>query len=158
MPHTVLTFLNMIDNGLYVDTTIDYAKNNVIRGGNPSTVEPSNVKTNVLAKFANFGYSAHNTLFFENESSSNTPCRQFSFGLNERGPGFIIHKTNYIDDKNNPYNCPGVVTKGRNTLARLMNSHTKDNSGELTWKVPIVATYIVSLEDEDGDGEDRSEL
>jgi hypothetical protein len=33
MPHTVLTFLNMVENGLYVDTTVDFAKDKIIRGG-----------------------------------------------------------------------------------------------------------------------------
>ena len=60
MPHTVLTFLNMIDNGLYVDTTIDFAKDKIIRGGTLASVEPQlgkNMKSTVLRRFANFGYS-----------------------------------------------------------------------------------------------------
>lgn len=146
LPHTVLTLLNMIDNGLYVDTTIDSVQNRIIKGGSPSTVEPQHTKSNVLRRFANFGYSAYNTLFFENESSPNTPCRQMSFGLDERGPGFMIYVTNDIAE--NHFNCPGVVTKGRETLERLLNSHISNDNGQLTWKVPIVATYLVSVEDE----------
>lgn len=150
MPHTVLTFLNMVDNGLYVDTTIDFVKNKVIQGGSLGSVEPQlgkNMKTTVLRRFANFGYSAHNTMFFEGEQSHNAPCRHSSFGINGRGPGFVIYLTNEVEG--NPTNCPGVVVKGRDTLERLMHAHTNSpNGGELTWKVPIVATYLVSLEDE----------
>jgi hypothetical protein len=135
------------------------------------------MKSTVLRRFANFGYSgkfqmvfycvlcwrvkgvssshtnvcptdsAHNTLFFDNEESHNAPCRHSSFGLYERGPGFIIYLTNDIEKA--PNNCPGVVVKGRDTLERLVRAHTNTpDGGELTWKVPIVATYLVALEDE----------
>ena len=150
MPHTVLTFLNMVDNGLYVDTTIDFVKNKVIQGGSLGSVEPQlgkNMVSSVLRRFANFGYSAHQTLFFDNEGSHNAPCRHSSFSLNERGPGFKIYLTNDIEGS--PQNCPGVVVKGRDTLERLVHAHTNTpEGGELTWKVPIVATYLVALEDE----------
>ena len=140
----------MVDNGLYVDTTIDFVGGRVVRGGNPSTVEPQSAKSAVLRRFANFGYSAHNTLFFDNESSPDTPCRHSSFGLNERGPGFKIYMTNdNIGDNNNANNCPGIITKGRDTLERLMlNSHTNEQ-GELTWKVPIVATFLRSVSEDE---------
>ncbi|CAB9498037.1 expressed unknown protein [Seminavis robusta] len=152
MPHTVLTFLNLIDNGLYVDTTIDFQKDKIIKGGSLASVEPQagkNLRSTVLRRFANFGYSAHNTLFFENESSPNAPCRHSSFGLHERGPGFIIYLTNDIPEGENPNNCPGVIVKGRDTLERVLHAHTNTrDGGELTWKVPIVATYLASVEDE----------
>ena len=60
MPHTVLTFLNMVDNGLYVDTTIDFVKDKIVRGGSLASVEPQlgkNMKSTVLRRFANLGYS-----------------------------------------------------------------------------------------------------
>ena len=150
MPHTVLTFLNLVDNGLYVDTSIDFQKDKVIMGGSLASVEPrlgQNIHSTVLRRFANFGYSAHNTLFFDQESSPNAPCRHSSFGLHERGPGFIIYLTN--DVEHNPSNCPGVIVKGRDTLERILHAHTNTREGgELTWKVPIVAAHLVSAEDE----------
>jgi cyclophilin family peptidyl-prolyl cis-trans isomerase len=154
MPHTVWTFLNLVDKGLYVDTTIDFQKDKVIRGGGLDSVEPQkgkNLKSAVMRRFANFGYSVHNTLFFDQESSPNTPCRHSSFALHERGPGFVVYLTNDIssssrEGKSNPNNCPGVIVKGRDTLERILHAHTNaQEGGELTWKVPVVATYLVSV-------------
>jgi hypothetical protein len=164
MPHTVLTFLNLVENGLYVDTTIDFQKDKIIRGGSLDSVEPQkgkNLKSSVLRRFANFGYSAHNTLFFDQESSRNTPCRHSSFALHERGPGFVVYLTNDIasEGKSNPNNCPGVIFKGRDTLERIVHAHTNaQEGGELTWKVPIVATYLVSGGDGDRGGAKNDEL
>ena len=153
LPHTVLTVLNMIDNGLYVDTTIGYVRNGVVRGGNPMAVEPQSTKSGVLRRFANFGYSAHNTLFFDNESSPDTPCRHSSFGLLERGPGFKIYMTkdnnNDSIDGGNHNNCPGIITKGRETMERLVAQMKTNEHGELVSKVRILATSIRSVSQED---------
>lgn len=144
MPHTVLTFLNMIDNGLYVDTAIDFLSSKAIGGGSPNAIEAKDQKATVLRRFASFGLSAYQTLFFENESSPNFPCRASRFGLNERGPGFVI----YMDDEteHNQNNCFGVIQTGRDTLRRIAASHANDN-GQLTSRIPIVATYITTVDD-----------
>lgn len=131
----------MIDNGLYVDTTIDFVRNGVVRGGNPLVVEPQSTKSGVLRRFANFGYNAHNTLFFDNESSPDTPCRHSSFGLHERGPGFKIYMTN--DNHNN--NCPGIITKGLDTIEKFMTQMDTNEHGELRSKIPVLATFLRSV-------------
>jgi hypothetical protein len=86
MPHTVLTFLNMIDHGLYVDTTIDFKSDKIIGGGNPYSVASTDLKSKVLRRFADIGLSSYRTLFFEDESSPNSPCSASHFSLDNRGP------------------------------------------------------------------------
>ena len=142
MPHTVYTFLNMIDHGLYVDTAIDFKSDKIVGGGDPYTVTPSSLKSKVLKRFADIGLSYYRTLFFEKESSPNSPCRASRFSLNDRGPGFMIYLDDEID--NNLNNCFGVIQTGRDTLRRIAESQASRENGQLTSKIPIVATYIAT--------------
>lgn len=84
MAHTVWTFLNLIENGLYIDTMIESATSEAIKLGNPTSITHSQLQTKVNRRYEQAGFSTDNTLFTDTESSVDATCRQYSFGLNHR--------------------------------------------------------------------------
>jgi cyclophilin family peptidyl-prolyl cis-trans isomerase len=107
MPHTVYTFLTLVDAGLYHSTTI--ARNSdkdEIVGGSKSSGKN---KSNLLRKYAEAGYGTHPLLFTE---VSTADCNDdFSFGIVSRGPEFAIG--------NSLTSCFGRVTVGQDVLSTL---------------------------------------
>jgi hypothetical protein len=52
----------------------------------------------------------------------------------------------YMDGEtdSNQNNCFGVIQSGRDTIRRIAESSAGGN-GQLTWAIPIVATYITTV-------------
>jgi len=105
MPHTVYTFLNLVDAGLYHETTIVNTNDKIVGGGKPS----GKLKSSLLRKYAQYGYGITPLLFTE---VSTTDCNDDdSFGIVSRGPEFAIG--------NSLTSCFGRVIDGQDALSTL---------------------------------------
>lgn len=114
MPHTVFTFLNLVEEGLYLGTSIILSSDGLkVSGGNPKDSMQKHAPSKHLRRYAELGYGSEPLLFSE---VSLAPCDGFSFGITGRGPNFAILLE---ESPSEPFSCPGRVADGRDALLAL---------------------------------------
>ena len=156
MPFTTDTFLQLIEYGLYTETTMGPQPGNGRRnivGGNPSDA-PTRVRTRLLRSYAELGYGTSATPFVLDESttsssrsSSRTPCSEpYSFGFAKQGPEFTIF-VNAPDQANTiaAVQCVGrVLPEGHRALDLLQTLPGPDSAR-------IIEVRIQGMDNEDHD-------
>jgi hypothetical protein len=116
MPHTVYTFLKLVQAGLYHETSLQKGED-AITGGSPATSIRKQVQSKLMRRYAELGFGVNPLLFTER---STAPCDQYSFGLVHKGPDFeIVLQRAAADDDMEKYHCPGRVVSGQDTLRGL---------------------------------------
>lgn len=131
MPHTVLTFLSLVELRLYDGTTIAGTDGTVISGGIPKQAQ-TRAQSYLMRMYVEHGFG-FSPLVIE-ETSPTMPCMAHTFGFTERGPGFIIPLESM--SKNESPSCPGRISSGRDVLERL----ARDRESQLT----IIEAKLVS--------------
>lgn len=112
MPHSVYTFLNLVDAGFYHATEIvSNSDNDEIVGGKAS----GKLKSKLLRKYAEAGYGIHPLLFTE---LSTAQYDHSCFGILSRGPDFAIG--------NSLTSCFGRVIAGQDVLDTLISATIVD--------------------------------
>lgn len=114
MPHTVYTFLSLVDAGLYHGTSIERSNDGAsVTGGNPKDSIQKHGTSQLLRRYAELGYGTEPLLFTE---VSLAPCEDLAFGISGRGPDFAIR----LDGSRlEPFTCLGRVVDGRESLSAL---------------------------------------
>lgn len=140
MPFTTDSFLQLIEYGLYTETTMGpqsgTGRRNIV-GGNPSDA-PTRVRTRLLRSYAELGYGTSATPFILDESttsssssSSRTPCSEpYSFGFATQGPEFTIFVTSPEQTKAGmPVQCIGrVLPEGHRAIDLLQTLPGPDSA------------------------------
>jgi cyclophilin family peptidyl-prolyl cis-trans isomerase len=133
MPHTIWTFLNLVQLGLYTGTTLGYTIDEypAITGGGSETSTDELTEIKFQRQYTESGYplpyqGGGGALLFD-EVSSHFPCSQFTFGFLGKGPDFVIPlvKRKYHESQGS---CPGRIIRGRDTLLRLQHLETTTSS------------------------------
>lgn len=122
MPHTVYTFLMLIEIGLYTGTTLRVSNDQtMLIGGNPRD-SVSRIRSHLNRRYAEHGFGA--TPLLMEETAPQAVCTQHSVGMVEKGPDFGIHLTNQY---RNMDSCPGRIVSGLEVVWRLqgMASHER---------------------------------
>jgi cyclophilin family peptidyl-prolyl cis-trans isomerase len=130
MPHSVLTFLSQVDEGLYNTGGFAFHHNAIhIVFGSPIS---NHLNKNELETWTSFETSGLSRLIFQ-EYSPEVPHVEYTIGFSERGPNI------YFNTRDNTQNhgsirdpCFGKVEKGREIIDRMHAA-----SGELEeddWK------------------------
>jgi hypothetical protein len=116
MPHTIWTFLSLVDVGLYDGTTLG-AIDDEVTGGDPLS-GTKKIQSLLTRQYAEHGHGSDPLMFEEN--SPRAPCSQFTFGILGKGPQISIPM---IGDspvgKFISRSCPGTIVHGKDTLKRL---------------------------------------
>jgi len=115
MPHTVLTFLSLVDAGLYQGTSITLSSDaSRVTGGNPKSAVERKTSSRLLRKYADLAFGSDPLLFTEVPLG---PCGDFAFGIVGRGPDFLIQ----ADTSRSPTGLPciGRVVAGQEALSAL---------------------------------------
>ena len=125
LPHSVHTFLELVESKLYDGSTIASSSNNSILsiGGN------TNASTKLERQFKKYGYHDDSVLYFE-ESSMTYPClTKHSIGFTDHGPGLDIYMADNAVSGNEAKTCLGRVVRGMKTLGRI-ETVTKTAGGQ----------------------------
>jgi cyclophilin family peptidyl-prolyl cis-trans isomerase len=117
LPHSVFTFIDLVESKLYDATSILSKEDGAMRiGGSPQHT------ARLSQRYQALGYGKSALSFIE--SSSSFPCRRHSVGFVGRGPALEIH----ISDRNindQDRTCLGRVVQGMDVLARVETSIEK---------------------------------
>lgn len=120
MPHTIWTFLTLVDEGLYDGTTLHYLNTDrglTVIGGEPHS-GPTHVHSSLQRRYATAGYGSEPLLF--EELSPIAPCRESAFGLVGRGPTLLFPMEGYVDGGR--FACPGDVTNGMEVIQQIQRA------------------------------------
>jgi hypothetical protein len=129
MPFTTDSFFQLIDYGLYTETSLGPSSptNNIV-GGSPSDAA-TRVRTRLLRSYAELGYGTSATPFILDEQQSchakGSDCRKYSFGFASQKPEFTILTTD--DAAAGSLQCIGrVLPSGYPALKLLQTPSRKD--------------------------------
>ncbi|GAX27360.1 hypothetical protein FisN_17Lh257 [Fistulifera solaris] len=117
MPHMIWTFLQLVDDGLYDGTTLQYRNTDrgpAVTGGEPHSASKQ-IHSSLQRQYATTGYGSE-PLWFE-ELSPVAPCRENTFGLVGRGPTLLFPMLGYEDGGR--FACPGKIVSGTDILQQL---------------------------------------
>lgn len=120
MPHTIWTFLSLVNEGLYDGTTLHYLNTDrgpAVTGGEPHS-GPKHVHSFLQRKYATAGYGSEPLLF--EELSPAAPCWESTFGFVGRGPSLLFPLESYRDGGR--FGCPGSITSGRDILQQIQQT------------------------------------
>jgi hypothetical protein len=123
MPHTIWTFLNLVERGLYKGTTIALKDEQSLVGGSPSHSIHKRTQAELARRYAEFGYGVQPFLF--DEFHGRATCDEGGFSIIEHGPDFRIF-LNKSDDQRSR-SCAGKVTSGLETLHRFHESLSQEH-------------------------------
>lgn len=121
MPHTILTFLTLVDAALYTGTALHVSADSIV-GGDPQRASRQ-IQSTLTRQYAQLGFGL-DPLWFD-EVSPQSPCNRYSFGLWNRGPDIFVP----LVGERSPVgefmsrSCPGTVIHGMGTLAYLQEHH-----------------------------------
>jgi hypothetical protein len=116
MPHTIWTFLSLVDVGLYDGTTLGVIDDEVT-GADPLS-GTKKIQSLLTRQYAEQGHGVNPLLFEEN--SPRAPCSQFMFGILGKGPQISIPMIGESPiGKFISRSCPGTIIHGKDTLNRL---------------------------------------
>jgi cyclophilin family peptidyl-prolyl cis-trans isomerase len=111
LPHSVFTFIDLVESKLYDDTSILSKGDGAMRIG----ASPQHM-SRLSQRYKALGYGKSALSFIE--SSQSFPCRRHSVGFVGRGPGLEIHTSDHnVHDQDRT--CLGRVVHGMNVLARV---------------------------------------
>jgi cyclophilin family peptidyl-prolyl cis-trans isomerase len=123
LPHSVYTFLDLVEYKLYDGTAFLFSDNGVLRiGGSPSASNSARL----AQRYKTHGYD-ESALFFV-EVSNTYYCRRHSVGFVGRGPGLALYLSSAADytDRDSetqgreaPKTCLGRVVRGMKTLSHV---------------------------------------
>lgn len=111
MPHTIFTFLTLVDGGLFLETSLSQ-NGNLLSGGNPASCVRKQSQSKIVRRMAEMGLGMEPSLFTERSAGF---CRAGSVGWVRRGPEFAI----YLEDATEDFICPGKVTSGMDELRKF---------------------------------------
>ncbi|GAX13316.1 hypothetical protein FisN_17Hh257 [Fistulifera solaris] len=117
MPHMIWTFLQLVDDGLYDGTSLQYKNTDrgpAVTGGEPHSASKQ-IHSSLQRQYATAGYGSE-PLWFE-ELSPVAPCRENTFGLVGRGPTLLFPMLGYEDGGR--FACPGKIVSGADILQQL---------------------------------------
>jgi cyclophilin family peptidyl-prolyl cis-trans isomerase len=136
LPHSVFTFITLIDSQLYDDTSIlSKGVDGALRIG----ASPENMAL-LSQRYKALGYGKSALSFIE--SSLSFPCKRHSVGFDGRGPAMKIHISDRnVDDQDRT--CMGRVVQGMDVLARVETSIEKKQVVDIV-KVRHVQVHDVS--------------
>jgi hypothetical protein len=144
MPHTIKTFLEMIERETYVDGTFILAKDHIILGG---LSDPHDAENNqrLTERMLQHGYHPDGALLF-NEYSDEYPHVQGTVGFTGGRSGPIF----YVNLMNNSENhgalrdpCFAKFIQGFNLLERIAQM-PKDEDGRSELPIYIVRAEILT--------------
>lgn len=118
MPHTVWTFLSLVDQGLYDGTTLQFNADRAITGGEPHSA-PKQVHSSLQRQYATAGYGSEPLLF--EELSPAAPCLELTFGFVGRGPTLLFTMEGYKDGGR--FACPGRISSGKEFLQHIQQTN-----------------------------------
>lgn len=143
MPHSIFTFLDLIDLQLYDGTAFVAADANRIEGGSPNHANgPTSVKLH--ERYAKFGYNRSPVAF--NEYSEDFPHTQFTMGFTGSpmtGPALAINLSDATATRGPGENglgadpCFGKVVSGFDTLKRISEAPRAADGVRLAFNVGI---------------------
>lgn len=132
MPHTVYTFLSLIDFGLYDNTALQVSTVDgtvALMGGNAPDAK---TRATLNRRYAELGYASAPMLV--EEGSPSAPCVVHSLGIHADGPHFLLHLR-----PTNDFGCFGRVVEGQAILPRLYEALAAANQSARIDKARIVA-------------------
>jgi cyclophilin family peptidyl-prolyl cis-trans isomerase len=117
LPHSVYTFLDLIESKLYDGTAFLFSANGVLRiGGSPSASNSARL----AQRYKTHGYDESALLFVE--VSNTYYCRKHSVGFVGRGPGLALYLSSSDSEtqgREAPKTCLGRVVRGMKTLSHV---------------------------------------
>ena len=146
MPHTIFTFLDLIDLQLFDDTAFVSANALQIEGGAPIHA-PTEHTVKLYERYAKFGYGRTPLAF--NEQSDQFPVQKFALGFAGApigGPGLVIHMSDHRDDTDTDglnKAVFGKVVRGFDTLARVQAAPKSADGYRLAKNIRIVSVRLV---------------
>jgi cyclophilin family peptidyl-prolyl cis-trans isomerase len=121
LPHSVFTFMGLVESELYDGTSILSKRDGAMRiGGNPQH------EARLSQRYKALGYGESALSFVESSPSSlsSFPCRRHSVGFLGRGPALEIHVSDrHVNDQDRT--CLGRVVQGIHVLERVEASMEK---------------------------------
>jgi cyclophilin family peptidyl-prolyl cis-trans isomerase len=145
LPHTIFTFLDMVDLRLFDGTAFVAANGSRIEGGAPILTEQSSVK--ILERYSKYGYNHRSPLGF-NEYSPQYPHVAFTIGFKGRhpaaGPALAINMMDNSEirgpgDNRRGDPCFGKIISGFDTLQRIQKAPRAADRYRLALNVQIVS-------------------
>uniref|UniRef100_A0A7S1D247 PPIase cyclophilin-type domain-containing protein n=1 Tax=Cyclophora tenuis TaxID=216820 RepID=A0A7S1D247_CYCTE len=149
MPHTIFTFLDLVDLQLFDGTAFVAANAMQMEGGSPGHAATDRA-IKLYERYAKFGYSRSPLAF--NEYSPRFPHEQFTVGFvgsPVAGPGLVINMVNNsetrgLNEHGRPTSpCFGKVIQGFDTLARMQSAPKSADGYRLAKNIEIESVRIV---------------
>jgi cyclophilin family peptidyl-prolyl cis-trans isomerase/phosphoribosylanthranilate isomerase len=152
MPQTTYTFLSLIENQLFHETSLSVTKKQSIKkhpipndviltGGHPSTCLQMKHASNLKRSYAEIGYNIQQVLFFT-ERNTKYKCSSATntIGFAEYGPGMEIYYHPSTDQqKSSPkHTCFGQIISGMDALQQL-----QEGAVDPKMRLRIIQTRIV---------------
>ena len=158
MPHTTMTFLSMIENRLFHDTSLSPKQqpskntkkqptigNILLTGGHPNTCLQTTHQSKLKRSYAELGYNIQHLLYFtERNTKYKCSASMNTIGFAEYGPDLeIFYQSN---DENShrstsQHTCFGQVVSGIDSL--LLQQQQRDGSVDMKMRLRIIDTRIV---------------
>lgn len=147
MPHSVYTFLHLVDLQLFDGTSFVAANSLQIEGGSPNHAD-STRSVKLFERYAKFGYNRSPLAF--NEYS--LPHEQFTVGFEGfpiAGPGLVINMVDNTQLRAPDQNglggkpCFGKVVRGFETLTRMQTAPKSADGYRLDKNIDIVSVRLL---------------
>jgi hypothetical protein len=126
MPHTIYTFLSLVQAGLYHGTSLQRKQSGTLLvGGHPSSCTQKQVQSKLMRRYAELGFNVANPLLFTERSTR--PCgREMGFGLRNRGPDLELWVFDEeLNDTTHSNTCPGRIVSGYESLVQFAQSASR---------------------------------
>ena len=125
MPHTIWTFLSLVDLGLYSGTVIGLSgSGGALMGGAPSSATSKQIHSHLKRLYVEHGYGPEP--FLLEETSPTAPCSQMTLGITEHGPQFFIPLQGVSPQEGfMSRSCPGEIIGGKEFLQKLVKEKTR---------------------------------
>jgi cyclophilin family peptidyl-prolyl cis-trans isomerase len=120
LPHSVYTFLNLVQAGLYLETSLQLRSDSSgasVDGGNPASSVRKQTQSKLNRKYAELGWNSARPLAFDERSTKECPV--FGVGFANHGPDIRIWLPNEDSSAEKSYACFGRVLSGQDTLNRI---------------------------------------
>jgi cyclophilin family peptidyl-prolyl cis-trans isomerase len=122
LPHSAYTFLNLVQAGLYLETSLQLRSDSgraSVNGGNPASSIRKQTQSKLRRKYAELGWNSARPLAFSERSTKECPA--FGVGFANHGPDIRIWLPDEDSSAEKSYACFGRVISGQDTIKRIGN-------------------------------------
>jgi cyclophilin family peptidyl-prolyl cis-trans isomerase len=150
MPHTIYTFLDLVDLNLFEGSSFIAANDQQIEGGSPNHADMKR-SVKLYERYAQHGYHRH--LLGYNEYSERHPHTPFTVGFSggaHPGPTLVINMADNTEargpqaDGRGGEPCFGTIVSGFDTLERIQSARKSSDGYRFAKNVVIQTVRVIA--------------